>query len=191
METIAPFLNHPEREMRVSATEGLRATQNPKAVPSLVAALNEVEKQLPPALPDEVTAGATADALMPYCVALSMIRGPEALAALDATIERLRKLYGTSKFGKELVKMFEFMAQTGGMEPYRPTPEREGLHYAERADTAPGNAAAAPVATPRPSKAPAITTVSAARFEPTLWVFGSLTLLAALVCGWLWWRRKG
>ncbi|MDQ3566433.1 MAG: hypothetical protein M3436_20950 [Pseudomonadota bacterium] len=62
--------------------------------------------------------------------------------------------------------------------------------WATRLDTAPPIPPAAAVAPAPATKTPAAVAPAVARFDPTLWVFGSLTLLVAIACGWIFWRRK-
>ncbi|MDQ3623148.1 MAG: hypothetical protein M3463_11750, partial [Verrucomicrobiota bacterium] len=62
--------------------------------------------------------------------------------------------------------------------------------WATRLDTAPSIPPAAPVAPAPATKTPATMTPAVARFDPTLWIFGRLTLLVAIACGWIFWRRK-
>ncbi len=62
--------------------------------------------------------------------------------------------------------------------------------WATRLGPAPENQSAAPAATAPAPNAPGATTPAVARFDPTLWILGSLTHLAAIACGWMLWRRK-
>ena len=183
---IAPYLKHQFLQVREHAAESLRITQNPKAVPPLKAALLEVESRLPPTLIANPATEASLETLTTYFRALSMIRSDDALAALDASLNRLRYRYGASEVGGELLRQLQHLREAGGIQEYR---REAAVHSPVSAEQPPSPQAlmpSTPVSTVPPVASPAPTTpiaqapaVPAERRAPMWpWVVGIAALIA-------------
>lgn len=155
VDVIALYLKHQLPRVRDHAAENLRITQNPKAVPPLKAALLDVESRLPPALIANPDTEASLATLTTYFRALSMIRSDDALAALDASLNRLRNRYGASEVGGELLRQLQHVRETGGIQEYR----REAVVRSPvSAEQPPSPSTPAPLP-PAPTATPAVSAV--------------------------------
>jgi LPXTG-motif cell wall-anchored protein len=117
VDVIALYLKHRLPSVQQGVAEDLALTRNPKAVPRLKDALLELEARLPPALAPESESLITT--LLSYFKALSMIHNQEALAVLDASVNRLGEKYRRSDIGRELLHQLQFVRDTGGLHEYR------------------------------------------------------------------------
>lgn len=196
VDVIAPYLRHQLPRVRERAAENLRITQNPKAVPPLKAALLEEEGRLPAALIANPDTEASVATLTTQFRALSMIRSDDALAALDASLDRLRKRYGASEVGGELLRQLQHVRETGGIQEYRrdtassvpveppqppaPAPSTPALATPHATTTSASQAPATPIA-----QNPAATVEQRAPLWPWLVGIAALIVIALLV-----WKRR-
>jgi len=196
VDVIAPYLKHQSFKVREFAGEYLRITQNPRAVPPLKSALLDLERQLPAALVLDSGTEASINALTTYFRSLSMIRSDDALAALDASLARLKARYGNSTVGSELLRQLEHIRETGGIQEYR----RAAADPSVPATTEPPPQSAPLPATPVPSAAPAASPQPATpaaqapiasveqRAPAWRWVVGGILALAVIAL--LVWKRR-
>ena len=189
VDAIAPYLKQPTPSVQTRVADSLRITQNPRAVPPLKTALVDVESRLPTALVANPDTEASLTTLGAYFRSLSMIRSDDALAALDASLNRLRSRYGASEVGVELLRQLQHVRETGGIQEYRrsaasPVPVEQPPSLPVAAP-----APAVPTATPMPSspistsaESPAPLAEHQAPVWP--WVAGILALAVVALLVW-------
>ena len=195
IEAIAPYLKNQSPRYQVRVAGHLRVTQNPKAVPYLIAALLEVEKKLPPTLSmatsrDRRPEADTFDLLDAYFGALSVIGSEDALIAMDATLSRLETKYRASELGPEFVRRLKYVKDTRGNGDFIKFGKGATAPIAPSVNSAP-HPAPEPTALPSPESQPKLGTGKTAPIESEEalwpWVLSSAVLIIVALI--LWKRR--